>query len=69
LSKKNSLNLTIRRNKMISELKKLEGELHELIVRMNVAGVHALDTQRKLELEDEIYYLKYVEEEDDEKDY
>ena len=50
----------------MSELKKLESELHELIVRMNVAGVHPSDTQRKLEHEDEIYYLKYVEEEDDE---
>ncbi len=49
----------------MSELKKLEGELHELTVRMNVSGIHASDTQRKLELEDEIYYLKYEKEEED----
>ena len=49
----------------MSKLKKLENELHELTVRMNVSGVHTSDIQRKLELEDEIYYLKYVEEEND----
>ena len=49
----------------MSELKKLENELHELTVRMNVSGVHTSDIQRKLELENEIYYLKYEKEEED----